>query len=230
MCNNIVKEMKRKRGYSDVISLMRNTNVMMDTLGAELLEIAIMACLSNPKLDIEELINFAKKNSSMPISKSGAFEEMKDALQNLYTKHLEKLDDDNSVEKYIRNVALEVRIQQTLQVKLANEELYILTPKLSSLYCALGVRRTMKPDEEFLAALEHIKGRLGYSKLETFLIDLYKVISPKDIKIVLNKISAKITTNTIKKERLKEETLNKMLEQIKEFVEALLEESKELNF
>ena len=88
----------------------------------------------------------------------------------------------------------------------------------------------MKPDEELLAALEHIKGRLGYSKLETFLIDLYKVISPKDIKIVLNKISAKMTTNTIKKERLKEETLNKMLEQIKEFVEALLEESKELNF
>lgn len=230
MCNDIVKEMKRKRGYSDVVSLMRSTNVMMDTLGAELLEIAIMAYLSNPKLDVGELINFAEKNSAMPITKSGAFEEMKDALQNLYTKHFEKLEDDNSVATYIKNVALEVRIQQTLQVKLVNEELYVLTPKLSLLYCALGVRRTMKPDEEFLAALEHIKGRLGYSKIDTFVMDLYKVISPKHIKIVMNNINAKTTTNITQKERLKEETLDKVLGQIKEFVVGLLEESKELNF
>lgn len=175
-----VKEMKSRESYNEVVCLMRRANVIPMSMGSELLEIAIMSYLKNPDLTLNNLVEIATQNSPMPITDFECFEEMKEALLNLYTKHWQKTDDNNVVWKFIQNVSAEVRIRKILKIKEEKGEIYSLDEEAMNSYSVITIRKIMKPDDSFKNILLHTAGRLGYEELEDFVIALSEVIEPEE--------------------------------------------------
>lgn len=177
MCIKTMKELKMRRGYADVIYLMRTSNVRMDSMGYELLQVAIMSYLHNPNLPMRELVKIALKNAPMPLANEEAcLDEMKQALQSIYTVHYKKLDEDSLVFNFIRSVASEVRMGTLIEIRVVSEDLTQLDKNTKAAFCAVAIRRMEKPNDTFLEVLNHCAGRYGYDDVSDLLIDLYKVV------------------------------------------------------
>ena len=178
----MMKELKMKKGYGEVMYLMRIANVPEDTIGYKLLQISIMSYLQNPNLHKKQLVQIAFANSPMILlNEKICFRLMKDALQNLYTKHLEKLDDDNVVFKFIFNVASEVRLRELIKIRVEEEKLTGVNKHISSVFCRVCIRRIMNPNDTFMEVLNHCAGRCAYDDVDDLIIDLYKVVKNNDI-------------------------------------------------
>ena len=229
MCNKEVKELKLKKGYSDVIYLMRIANVNTDLLGYELLQIAIMSYLQDSSLEIQELIEIATKNAPMYITEEACFEEMKEALQNLHTKHLEKLDDNNVVFKFIKNIASDVRMRELIKMRVESEELTQVTEKVIALFSETAIRRIMKPEHSFSEILKHVALKENYDDTMDLVLDLYSVQKNNNMKEeIISKLSnIKDPNKRIKKKKAIVEPLQKELEQL---IDALVKEHENLIF
>lgn len=177
MCTREMKELKMRRGYADVVYLMRTSNVRKDTMGYELLQTAIMSYLNNSKLPREELIKIAFKNAPMPLAdEETCFNEMKQALQNIHTRKLKKLDEDSVVFNFIRNIASEVRMRKLIEIRIVSEELDQVDENVTAIFCAVAIRKMTKPKDGFVEVLNHCAGRYGYDDIDDLTIDLYKVV------------------------------------------------------
>ena len=88
-------EMKKRRGYAEMRLLLRRTNVNFSSYGEPLLEIAIMSYLKDENQSLEDLMKNAEENSPMSIPEGEtAFDLIKDALQNAYTRHSFKVESE----------------------------------------------------------------------------------------------------------------------------------------
>lgn len=176
MCTEKVKQLRLKRGYSDVMYLLRATNVRKDSIGSSLLEIAIMSYLNNPTLSMEQLNKVALNNAPMTIeNEEECFYLMKEALQSIYTRKANKLDDNNVVYKFIQNISSEVRMRELIKMRVINQDL-IIDENITAIFSRTAIRMIMKPDNTFQEVLNHIAGREGYDEVEDLVGDLYKVV------------------------------------------------------
>lgn len=194
-------EMKRRRGYREMMLLLRRSNVNFSCMGEQLLEIAIMSYLQNPNQEKEELLKTVEKNSPMPISEEAAFDLMKDALQNLYTRKSEKVASDKVVMTFISSIAEEIRIAKALEMKEAEEELEI-TPEEREILIALGKRRFFKPNDTFKELLNHVAGRNGYDDIEPMLRKLLKCVNlntEEDTEIAILNLAEVVVENLLAK-------------------------------
>ena len=194
-------EMKRRRGYREMMLLLRRSNVNFSCMGEQLLEIAIMSYLQNPNQEKEELLKTVEKNSPMPISEGAAFDLMKDALQNLYTRKSEKVASDKVVMTFISSIAEEIRIAKALEMKEAEEELKI-TPEEREILIALGKRRFFKPNDTFKELLNHVAGRNGYDDIEPMLRKLLKCVNlntEEDTEIAILNLAEVVVENLLAK-------------------------------
>ena len=120
MCKkeNLLMEMKDRRGYAEMRLLLRRTNVDFDSMGEPLLEIAIMSYLKNPVLTEKDLMQIAKENAPMQIANGlPVYDIIADSLQNVYTHKSQKLENSNVVMFYISSIANEIRINALLETK-----------------------------------------------------------------------------------------------------------------
>lgn len=211
-----LKEQKLQRGYSEIIYLMRIANVNTDSIGYELLQIAIMSYLHDSSLEIQELVEIATKNAPMYITEEACFEKMKDALQNLHTKHLEKLDDNNVVFKFIKNIASDVRMRELIKMRVESEGLTQVTEKVISLFSETAIRRIMKPKHTFYEVLKHISLKENYDDVEDLVLDLYRVQKNSNVKEDVKNILSNIEdpNKRIKEKKLIIEPLQKEVEQL----------------
>ncbi len=194
-------EMKRRRGYREMMLLLRRSNVNFSCMGEQLLEIAIMSYLQNPNQEKEELLKTVEKNSPMPISEGAAFDLMKDALQNLYTRKSEKVASDKVVMTFISSIAEEIRIAKALEMKEAEEELEI-TLEEREILIALGKRRFFKPNDTFKELLNHVAGRNGYEDIEPMLRKLLKCVNlntEEDTEIAILNLAEVVVENLLAK-------------------------------
>ena len=178
MCKRTVKELclKREDVLYQVEYLMRVSNVNPESLGSELLKIAILENLHDSSLTIEELIERAKNQSPISIDNSNtAGLLMQEALVNVHTKHHEKVHKANAVEKYISNVSDEIRMKKLIQIRKDIENLDCKEDEVE-LFIAVAMRRKMKPQNTFDEVLNHVAGRRGYEEIEDLINDLHKVV------------------------------------------------------
>lgn len=146
-------------------------------MGEQLLEIAIMSYLQNPNQEKEELFKTVGENSPMPISEGEtAFDLMKDALQNLYTRKSEKVASDKVVMTFISSIAEEIRITKVLEVKEVEEGLEI-TAEEREILISVCKRRFFKPKDTFKEVLNHVAGRNGYDDIEPMLRKLLRCVN-----------------------------------------------------
>ena len=172
-----MRELKMRRGYADVLYLMRAFNVRTDVIGYELLQTAIMSYLHNPDLRMEELNKIAFKNSPMPLEDEDAcFVEMKRALQNINIIKLKRLDNDTVVFDFINNIASDVRMRKLIDIRSASEELTQVDENVTAVFCAVAIRMLKKHKDGFIEVLNHCAGRYGYDDIDDLIIDLYKVV------------------------------------------------------
>ncbi len=178
MCKKkFLMEMKDRRGYAEMRLLLRRSNVNFSSMGEQLLEIAIMSYLQNPNQEKEELFKTVGENSPMPISEGEtAFDLMKDALQNLYTRKSEKVASDKVVMTFISSIAEEIRITKVLEVKEVEEGLEI-TAEEREILISVCKRRFFKPKDTFKEVLNHVAGRNGYDDIEPMLRKLLRCVN-----------------------------------------------------
>lgn len=178
MCKqNFFMEMKQRRGYAEMRLLLRRSNVNFSCMGEQLLEIAIMSYLQNPNQEKKELFKTVEENSPMPISDGEtAFELMKEALQNLYTRKSEKVASDKVVMTFISSIAEEIRITKVLELKEVEEGLEI-TSEEKEILISVCKRRFFKPNDTFKEVLNHVAGRNGYDDIEPMLRKLLKCVN-----------------------------------------------------
>lgn len=173
----MVKTFETKRGYYEVNYLLRAARVDKRMRGYQLLQTAIMSYLNNPKLTIEELTKIARDNAPMHLeSDEQCFEEMKSALHSVCTTHMDKLEDDDVVFKFIDNISTEIRIGKLIRIHMMDNDI-IVEQHIVDILIRVCIRRKMKPHDSFLAILNHTAGRCGYEEVKDFITDLYKVIS-----------------------------------------------------
>lgn len=227
MCSTFFRELKNKKGYDEVRYLMRVSNVPNNKIGYELLEIAIMSYLHNPNLHLEELVNIALTNSPMTLmNEQECFEEMKEALQRLHTKHSEKLEDDNAVFKFIRNIASEVRIHELIQQRIISKDLKAVGQEIETTFCKVALRRIMKPNATFMEVLNHIARRCNYKAVEDLVIDLYKIVKNSDYEEELRKYDE----NGIMKEKRRKKISKELLGDVEELVMIFVREKDNIVF
>ena len=141
-------------------------------MGEQLLEIAIMSYLQNPNQEEEELFTIVKENTPMPIPEGEtAFDLMKDALQNLYTRKSEKVARDKVVMTFISSIAEEIRIIEVLKQWEAENESISVEDK--EIFVSVCKRRLFKPHDKFEDVLNHVAQRNGY-KMDTIVTKLTK--------------------------------------------------------
>lgn len=179
--SKIVKSFENERGYYEVNYLLRAAKVDTTLIGYQLLQTAIMSYLHDPSLKMEQLIEKAEQNSPMMVDKEQCFEEMKTALHNICTSHMEKLEDDNVVFKFIDNIASEIRIKRLIRIRIINEDLNA-DERIIENFSTVCIRRKMKKADSFAAILNHTAGKCGYEEVADLVNDLYKVVSSEEEK------------------------------------------------
>lgn len=173
----MVKTFETKRGYYEVNYLLRAARVDRELRGYQLLQIAIMSYLNNPKLTLKELVEISKKNSPMYLeSEEQCFEEMKESLHSVCTTHMDKLEDDNVVFKFIDNITTEVRIGKLIRIHMMNKDICV-DQQIVDMLIRVCIRRKMKPHDSFSAILNHTAGKCDYEEVKDFVNELYGVIS-----------------------------------------------------
>ena len=227
------EQMKNNRGYGDMIVLTKFSN-LVNSLGGTLVQIAIMAYLHDPSLEMEDLVEIAYQNSPMSITKDDAEEAMKDALINILTHDSEKLLDDGVLKIYIRNIASEVRISEMLRVKSELEGLE-LDNSLIGKISRVTIRCMMKSDETFEQALRHVAWREGYDDFREFTIILCEALFQKDLKQIVDEEVMRWTKETGNSkigeiEKKKEELLMPYVQKFEDFVNLLIQEHENLQF
>ena len=169
----MVKTFETKRGYYEVNYLLRAARVDKQMRGYQLIQTATMTYLNNPKLTLKELVKIARKNSPMHLeSDEQCFEEMKEALHNVCTNHMDKLEDDSVVFKFIDNITTEVRIGKLIQIHMMNKDI-CAEQQIIDMLIRVCIRKKMKPHDSFSAILNHTAGKCDN--------DLYNVISNEEI-------------------------------------------------
>ena len=159
----MAKNFETKRGYYEVNYLLRAARVDKQMRGYQLIQTATMSYLNNPKLTLKELIKIARKNSPLHLeSDEQCFEEMKEALHNVCTNHMDKLEDDSVVFKFVDNITTEdICVEQ----------------QIVDMLLRVCIRRKMKSSDSFTAIINHTAGKCDYEEVKDFINDLYKVIS-----------------------------------------------------
>lgn len=188
MCRkeNLLMEMKQRRGYAEMRLLLRRTNVNFSCIGEQLLEIAIMSYLENPALTEEELMQIAEENAPMRLATGvPVYALMAESLQNVYTHKSRKLDKEGAVMFYISSIANEIRINAVLETKEAEEGIDA-TAEDRDLMTAVCKRHMLKPKDTFKEVLNHVAGRNGYEDIDVMVRKLKKYL----------KIDAEISTKT----------------------------------
>ena len=177
----MVKTFETKRGYYEVNYLLRAARVDKQMRGYQLIQTATMTYLNNPKLTLKELVKIARKNSPMHLeSDEQCFEEMKEALHNVCTNHMDKLEDDSVVFKFIDNITTEVRIGKLIQIHMMNKDI-CAEQQIVDMLIRVCIRKKMKPNDSFSAILNHTAGKCDYEEVKDFINDLYNVISNEEI-------------------------------------------------
>ncbi len=177
----MVKTFETKRGYYEVNYLLRAARVDKQMRGYQLIQTATMTYLNNPKLTLKELVKIARKNSPMHLeSDEQCFEEMKEALHNVCTNHMDKLEDDSVVFKFIDNITTEVRIGKLIQIHMMNKDI-CAEQQIVDMLIRVCIRKKMKPHDSFSAILNHTAGKCDYEEVKDFINDLYNVISNEEI-------------------------------------------------
>lgn len=173
-----MRELKMRRGYADVIYLMRICNVRTDVIGYELLQTAIMSYLHNSDLRMEQLVKIALENAPMQLAgEEVCFDEMKRALQNIHIIQFKKLDKDTVVFNFIKNIASEVRMRKLIEIRVVSEELIQVDEAVTAIFCAVAIQKMTKPEDEFAKVLNECAERYGYKHIDDLVIDLYKVVT-----------------------------------------------------
>ena len=177
-----VNNFENERGYYEVNYLLRAAKVDTKLIGYQLLKTAIMSYLHKPSLKMEQLLEIAYQNAPMALEdEEQCFEEMKIALHNICTSHMEKLEDDNVVFKFIDNVASEIRIKKLIRIRIINEDLNVDEQTIEN-FIRVCIRRKMKKADSFTAILNHTAGKCGYEEVGDLVNDLYKVVSSEEEK------------------------------------------------
>lgn len=194
MCKqNLLMEMKQRRGYAEMRSLLRQTNVNFSCMGEPLLEIAIMSYLKNPILTEEELMQIAKDNAPMQIANGlPVYGLIADSLQNVYTHKSKKLEDEGVVMFYISSIANEVRINAMLETKEAEEGIDA-TAEERELMTAVCKRHMLKPKDTFKEVLNHVAGRSGYEDVDIMVNKLKRYLKIDDEKVSTKTAITKIS-------------------------------------
>lgn len=174
MCTEIIKMMKMKRGYSDVVLMLRSSGVDFKSQGEQLLELAIMKSLEMPELEIEDLFKFAMQYSSFVLKRS-VDELMKEALQTVYTKHSEKLQEEDVLEKFISNIADEIRMRKLIRLREVSEDLEI-DNMTEDIVISIAMRRLNKPKISFQNILTWVAGKLDYDSEEALVKKAYEIV------------------------------------------------------
>lgn len=174
MCTEIIKKMQMKRGYSDVVFLLRSSGVNFKCQGKQLLELAIMKSLEKPELKIEDLLKFTEQNSPFTL-KSPVDELMKEALQTVYTKHSEKLQEEDVLEKFISNIADEIRMRKLIRLREVSEDLEI-DNMTEDIVISIAMRRLNKPKISFQNILTWVAGKLDYDSEEALVKKAYEIV------------------------------------------------------
>ena len=174
MCTEIIKKMQMKRGYSDVVFLSRSSGVNFKCQGKQLLELAIMKSLEKPELKIEDLLKFTEQNSPFTL-KSPVDELMKEALQTVYTKHSEKLQEEDVLEKFISNIADEIRMRKLIRLREVSEDLEI-DNMTEDIVISIAMRRLNKPKISFQNILTWVAGKLDYDSEEALVKKAYEIV------------------------------------------------------
>lgn len=226
MCTREMKKLKMRRGYADVVYLMRTSNVRTDTMGYELLQVAIMSYLHNPGLQMEELVQIAFANAPMPLlDKAECFNKMKQALQNIHTRKLKKLDKDSVVFNFIKNTSSEVRMRKLIEIRVASEELTQVDESVLIAFCGVAIRRITKHEDAFIEILNHCAGKYGYEDIDDLIIDLYKVVKDSQYEEELRKC------NNLKELFEKKRGITKSIqEEVEELVSVFIEEHENMIF
>lgn len=177
MCTEMYKKMQKKRIYSEVTMRMRTSRVAQDEIGSEFIRYALMAYLHDSTLTIDELALEAMRN--IPTGIHGILEDYPEEAIQLMHDALETVErrmDGNprkAVEKFIHDIATEVKLAETLDMKLFSME-EESNSKEREVLIETAARRMNKPDESFKEILQWIAGHFNYDSLYALLAALYK--------------------------------------------------------
>lgn len=186
------REMQLNRGFGEVVYLLRISNVRKDCTGYTSLLTAIMAYLQDSTLDFEHLIQIAFENSAMGIrTPRECFESMKDALQDIYTGHSEKVLDDTVVYTFIQNISAEVRMREFLKMRILNADLKMDETAIS-IIVRLAIRKIMKPEDDFSGILNHTASKMKYADVKSLVYRAYCIVDNTDIKSYIECATEKI--------------------------------------
>lgn len=185
MCTEIYKKLQTKRMYGDLGFLLRTSGLPSDEIGTEMIKYAILAYLHDSSLDREMLIKEAIANVPAAIhgilsnDTEEAFYMMKDTLESLNTKHSEKIYDDNIVEKFIHNIADEVRMTELMQIRIDSFEAEgKVTHEQRNIFIQTTLRKLRKPKDNFKKeVLNWVAGKYEYDNVTALVEDLYSIVA-----------------------------------------------------
>lgn len=197
MSTEVKKEMKEEmqRGYYEVNFLLRAANVNKRVIGYSLIRSAIMAYLHDPSLRIEQLAQKALENSPMTLRvgcekmtekerkellEEKCLSDMQEAIQNVYTKHYNKLGEKDAVFHFIDNIATEIRVKELIRIRIANEELDADETEAETL-AKIVIRRIVKSQDTFKEILNHVAGRVGYDETADLVKDVHKIVNINEV-------------------------------------------------
>ena len=223
------REMQLNRGFGEVEYLLRISNVRKDCVGYAPLLAAIMAYLQDSSLSFKQLMQIGYENSSARIGNpEECFEAMKDALQDIYTGHPEKVLDDNVVYIFIQNISAEVRMRELLKMRILNEDLKA-GESVISVIVRLAIRKLMKPEDNFAEIINHTAGKVGFSDAKDLLYEEYPIVANKDIKSYIEDATKNIT-NPKEKAIAQKELLKPCARDIESIINDLIDNYLNLHF
>ncbi len=228
MCTQLLKGLKENKVYDEVKYLMRESfKGQQGQIGYDFLEIAILFRLKNPEMELEELLHNVLVNSTITLpSEQEVFEFMKDAVQGLHTRHVEKLEDDRAVFRFIENVTSEVRMRQLIRQRVIGQELKDVDERIIDILCKVAMRTIMKPDDTFNEILNHTAGRCEYEEVEDLIVDLYKIVKNSNYEDLLGKYDR----NSQERQEEKKKIVNELQDEIKEYINLMIKERNQIMF
>lgn len=181
MCTEIYKKMQTKQIYSEIAMLLRTSGIPTDKIGTELIKYAILAYLHEPNKEFEDIITTAIENVPAAIhgidskDTEEAFLVMKETLESVNTKHIEKVDDDNVVEKFVKNIADEVKMTELMKYRVEVFQMDVSFEQ-RNIFIQTALRKSRKPKDDFKKeVLSWVAGKYGYDNIIILLKDLYSI-------------------------------------------------------
>ena len=228
MCTNLLKRLKASNVYNEVKYLMRESfKGQADQIGYEFLEVAILFKLKDPEMELVELLHVVLVNSTMTLAnEQEVFEFMKDAVQGLHTRHVEKLEDDGAVFRFIENIASEVRMRELIRQRVIAQKLKDVDEEVIDIFCKVAMRKIIKSDDTFREVLNHTAGRCEYEEVEDLMIDLYKIVKNSEHEKQL----AKYGRNSQERQEEKKKIVDELLDEIEDCMNLMIKERNQIIF